>query len=208
VATNKTQHKEKSINISRIEKFHPYKTILFFGLLGSTVIYLTLSFLFLTTHTNGAENNLSVLPKSFTLSTLLLMVSSYTISKAFDAFKNDSFERLFQSTILTLGLGLAFCLAQFLGIKALFDSGYFTNLPYDSVYFFALCAFNILHVLAGISLLVYLTFKAYKQSQDMVDSLLYFSDTTQLIKIDIVTYFWHYTSFSWVAIFILFLFSF
>ncbi|MBS1765140.1 MAG: hypothetical protein JSS90_09260 [Bacteroidetes bacterium] len=207
MATDRTRSKEKSISISRIEKIHPYKTVLFFGILTSTVILLTFTFLFLT---SLSENNLKppALPKIFTLSTIMLMFSSYTISKTVSAFKKDSFDSLLQSTITTILISSLFILTQVFGLHALYKAGFFSMKPFNSFYFTSLVAFHLAHVLLLTSYLVYITYQAYHRSQDMIDSLLFFSDSNILQKLNSTTILCHYVNFSWLAMFLLFLFSF
>lgn len=207
MSTDKTRSKEKSISISRIENIHPYKTILFFGILVSTVIMLTLTFLFLT---SLSENNVKppMLPKVFTLSTIILLFSSYAVSKAVIGFRKDSFERLMQSTITTAVILSLFVLVQVVGLHGLYKSDYFATMPFNSLYFICLTVFHLAHVMFMVSYLVYITYHAYHRSHDMIDSLLFFSDSTVLQKIKSSAILCHYINFSWLFLFLLFLFSF
>jgi cytochrome c oxidase subunit III len=208
MATNKTRDTEKSVSISRVEKFHPYKTLLFFGLLGSTIVFLTLTFLYLTTLSENVDAAKFQFPKAFTLSAFLLLFSSYTISKSLKAFKDDSFDQLLKSIIATIVLSFAFCLTQFMGYKALNDAGYFSEFPTSSIYFLVITGIHLLYIVAGIIMLSYIAYKAYDQSQDMVDSLLYFSDKNQQVKIEMTSVFWHFVDFVWLSLFLMFLFVF
>ena len=174
--TKKTASTEKQSGISRVEKFHPYKTFLFFGLLGSTVIFLTITFLYITTIAKQPALKNFAFPKAFTVSTLLLLFSSYTISRAVKAFKDDSFDQLLKSIVATLALALAFSVSQFFGWKSLYDAGFFVSTQIGVSYLYVITGLHLLHIVAGISFLIYLAFNAYSKSQDMVDSLLYFSD--------------------------------
>ncbi len=207
MAANKTHSKERFIKISRIEKIHPYKTILFFGILISSLVYLTLAFLFLTS-LNENNQTMPLLPKIFTLSTILVMFSSYTISKAVQAFKSDSFDWLLKSTLATIAISSLFLLTQVVGLHALYRSDYFAIMPFNSLYFVGLVAFHLLHVVASITYLTIITYKAYRHSHDMIDSLLFFSDQNQLLKLNSTTVLCHFVNFSWLAVFLLFLFSF
>ncbi len=208
MATHKTRDTEKSISIFRVEKLHPYKTFLFFGLLGSTIVFLTLTFLFLTHLSSQPEVMQVTFPKAFTLSTIVLLFSSYTISKSARAFKEDSFDKILKSTIATLVLALVFCVCQFTGFKALYDSGYFLDLQHASLYFLIISGLQLAHIIGGICMLIYIAYKAYDQSQDMVDSLLYFSDKNKFMKIEMTSVFWYFTCFVWLSLFLMFLFMF
>src|SRR3954466_8397247 len=92
-------HKKKLIDFSNIEKFHPYKTFLFFGLLGSTLVFMSITFLYFAGMANTLPLENFNLPKSFFLSALLLLFSSFSLSKAIIAFREDSIRNL----LLSLG---------------------------------------------------------------------------------------------------------
>lgn len=206
--TDKTKNKEKETSYSQIEKFHPYKTFMFFGLLGSTLVFLAVSFLYIVTITKSTDLKSFHLPKSFFLSTILLMASSFTISKAVRAFENDSFNELIKSLLFTLVLSICFSVCQVLGWKTMYDAGFFLSTQVGVSYLYVISGFHLLHVVAGVSFITHLTFKSYNKSQDMVDSLLFFSDQSQKIKIELITIFWHFVDFIWLCLFFMFLFTF
>lgn len=206
--SNKTKQTEKSLSGFRVERFHPYKTILFFGLLGSTVLFLAVSFLYLTTISKSGEFKTFHLPKAFTLSTILMLFSSYTISQTQKAFKEDSFNNLLKYLIITLCLAMFFSVSQLFGWKSMYDSGFFLSTQMGVSYLYIISGLHLLHVAVGICMLIYLSFMAYNRSLDMVDSLLFFSDNNQAVKLELVCVFWHFIDFIWLCLFLMFLFSF
>lgn len=208
MSAHKTTRTEKSTGISKVEKFHPYKTFLFFGLLGSTVVFLTITFLYITTINKQPVTHALVFPKAFTISTLLLLFSSYTISRSLKAFKEDSFDNLLKSVISTLCLALLFCVSQFFGWKSLYDAGFFVSSQVGVSYLYILTGLHLVHVITGIGFLIFVAFTAYNKSQDMVDSLIYFSDKNQQTKLELIGIFWHFVDFLWLCMFLMFLFTF
>ena len=124
MSSKTTSSKRKLMDFSRIEKFHPYKTFLFFGLLGSTVVFMSITFLYLTSLSKALPVENLKLPKPFFLSTLLLLFSSFTMSKVVNAFSEDNSKKLLHSLATTLMLGCAFAISQIFGWKKLFDSGF------------------------------------------------------------------------------------
>lgn len=205
---NKTKSSQELVNQERAQRFHPYKTFLFFGLLGSTVIFLTLSFVYLTTLGKATDLKLMHLPKAFTLSTLLMLFSSYSISLSLKAFKNDSFNNLLKALLFTLTLSLFFCVSQFFGWKSLYDSGFFLSTTNGVAYLYVITGLHFLHVAGGLGLLTYVTYKCYNRSLDIVDSLLYFSNSMELVKLELLCIFWHFIDLVWLCVFLMFLFSF
>jgi cytochrome c oxidase subunit 3 len=201
-------HKKKLIDFSNIEKFHPYKTFLFFGLLGSTLVFMSITFLYFA----GMANTLPIenfnLPKSFFLSALLLLFSSFSLSKAIIAFREDSIRNLLLSLGVTLLLGLAVAASQIYGWKKLFDSGFLLQTHTRVSYLYLISGIHFLHIFTGLIFLSALTVSAYLKLNDPVKSLLYFSNEYQLTKLELVVIFWHFVDFLWLGLFLIFLFTF
>lgn len=205
---NKTKKSDELIHQEKAQRFHPYKTFLFFGLLGSSVIFLAVSFLYITTISRMPELKDFKLPKAFTLSTLLMIFSSYTISLSLKAFNNDSFNGLIKSLTITLFLSLLFCASQFFGWKEMYGNGFFLSGNVGISYLYVISALHLLHVFGGLGLLSYATYKCYNRSLDMVDSLLFFSNKMEFIKLELLCIFWHFIDIVWLILFLMFLFTF
>ena len=60
------------------------------------------------------------LPQLFFISTGIIILSSVTMNWAFSSVKKDDLKNLKLATLLTLFLGIAFVISQFLGYKALY----------------------------------------------------------------------------------------
>ena len=200
--------KKKLMDFSRIEKFHPYKTFLFFGLLGSTVVFMSITFLYLTSLSKSLPLENFKLPKPFFLSSVLLLFSSFTISKSVNAFKTDAFKNLLLSLGITLLLGLAFSVSQVFGWKKLLDSGFMLQTHSRVSYLYVISGIHFLHVFIGLIFLLSLLIPAYFKSKDPVKALLYFSNEYQQTKIELAVIFWHFVDFLWLGLFLIFLFTF
>ena len=200
--------KKKLLDFSRIEKFHPYKTFLFFALLGSTMIFMTVTFLYLVNLSKTIPLENFVLPKSFFLSSILLLFSSYTISKILNSFKNDSFRELFFYLGSTLALGFAFTASQIYGWKQLIDSGFLFRTHNAVSFFYLISGIHFLHVFAGLVFLSFLTINTYLNSKDVVKTLLFFSDDYRQTRFELAIIFWHFVDFLWLGLFLIFLFTF
>jgi cytochrome c oxidase subunit 3 len=198
----------KRIDFSQIEKLHPYKTFLFFVLLGSTVVFMTITFLYLADLSRHAPLQGIKLPRAFFLSTLLLVFSSYTASRIRPAFRSDSFRGYFLYTGLTLGLGLLFAGSQVGGWKSLLDQGLALDLHNHFSFFYVISGVHLLHAAAGVLLLAVLLGHGYRQSKDPVRALLFFSNRYYQTRIELVAVFWHFVDFLWLGLFIVFLFTF
>jgi len=204
--THKDQ-KEKSV-FSRMEQLHPFKTMMFFGLVASTLIFLAFVFLYTLRipELRGIEN--FRFPKAFIVSTVVLMFSSFTLSKVIQYFKTDNMNALVKQLVLTLGLGLAFMACQVKGWQAMADAGFFLSGQSGVSFLYLISGFHLLHVVGGMAYLAVLLLNTQAKSKDGVQSLLYLSDQLQLTKLELVTIYWHFVDFVWICLFFIFLFSF
>ena len=191
-----------------MEKFHPFKTLLFFGLVGSTILFLSMAFLyFVTVSRNGNPPNFQ-LPKAFTVSTIFMLLSSFSITGAVKAFRDDSIIKLKIILGITLGLGIIFCISQGFGLKHMFESGYFISSNVGVAYLYVITGMHFLHVAGGMICLAIITYRVFNCSDDMVKSLMFFTDDYQLTRLQLTTIYWHFVDILWVVLFFMFLFSF
>lgn len=210
MSTNRKTQSDKSrlSGFDKLERFHPYKTFLFFGIVGSTVLFLSVVFLYFLTVSKMGTNENFVLPKAFSVSTVFLLLSSYTISSAVSAFRNDSFRNLKASLTGTFVLTTIFCVAQVIGWQKMVESGFYLDSNPGIAYLYILSALHLLHVVGGMLYLSAITFSVFNKSNDIVKSLMYFTDELQATRLQLVTAYWHFIDALWVLLFFMFLFTF
>jgi len=196
------------IDFSQIEKLHPYKTFLFFALLGSSIVFMTITFLYLREVSSTLATRPASLPKPFFVSSLILLFSSFTASRIRPAFQQDSFSSYFVYTGLTLAMGLLFIACQLLGWNALVGEGGLLGPDNRYSFFYVISGMHFLHVVGGVVFLLVLFIHGYLQSRDPVKSLLFFSNTYFLTRIELAAIFWHFVDFLWIGLFLIFLFTF
>jgi cytochrome c oxidase subunit 3 len=202
------RHPEKETGFSRIEKMHPLKTFMFFGLVGSTVFFLSFSFLYFVAITRSGMPENFTFPKIFTVSTVLMLIGSFLISGSTNAFRNDSIRDLKITLIGTLILGVLFCAAQAFGFYQMYEAGFFLNSGIGVAYLYVIAIIHLLHVAGGMIFITSLTSDIFSHSSDIVKSLLYFTDENQLTKLQLAAVYWHFIDALWVLLFFMFLFSF
>jgi cytochrome c oxidase subunit 3 len=210
MSTNKKTRSDQSnlTGFKRMEKFHPHKTLLFFALLGSTVLFLSMAFLYvITVSRSGTPDNFQ-LPKSFSVSTVFILLSSFSIAGAVKAFKKDALQELKISLMATLGFGMFFCLSQAIGLKIMIDSGLFISSNVGVSYLYVITGMHFLHVAGGMIYLLVISYRVFGASGDMVKSLMFLSDDYQYTRLQLSTIYWHFVDALWVILYFMFLFSF
>ena len=203
----RTEQRNK-LDFTAIEKFHPYKTFLFFALVGSSVLFIAFSSLYFFTVSRNAPPESFMLPKVFSVSTVLLLLSSFSISRVTSAFRKDSFFDLKSSLYVTLALTFAFCLTQVLGWKKIFESGYFVSEHVGVAYLYVISGIHFLHVLGGLIYLSVTAIQVHLKSRNIASSLMFFADDYYLTKLQLTQYYWHFIDVLWILLYFMFLFTF
>ena len=208
MSKNKTG-KESDVDIDsrHLERVHPYKTFLFFSLVGSSILFLSLVFLYIIWMTQNPPVNHFRLPKAFVIGTLSLLISSFAVTKAQEAFRNDDNKKLLVSFTITLGLTLLFCAMQLIGWTELYDRGLFFNGPAGVTFLYIISGLHFLHLGVGLLWQFYLAIRAFDIWNDPVKSIVYFSNKFEGARIDLFAVFWHYLDLLWLCLFLTFLFT-
>lgn len=139
------------------------------------------------------------IPTAFTISTILLLLSSATLFFSKKAIKTD--KRRPASLLLwaTFGLGILFIYFQIKGFSDFVSQGLYFTGPESNVttsFFYVIVVLHILHLIAGLIVLLVLIYNDYKQRYNK----------TQLTGFEIGAMFWHFLDFLWLYLFLFFTF--
>ena len=186
----------------------PYMTYLFFALVGSSILFLAMIFMFVIWINQNELTLRFSLPKQFIVSTILILVSSFTLSSVKKCFRNDDAKGLLLSLSSTLFLGISFCVLQVLGWKSLYDHGFYIDGEVGISFLYIISGLHLAHILAGLLFLLYLTFNAFDNWNDPIKALVYFSNKYEEVKLEVFSTFWHFIDVLWVVLFFTFLFTF
>lgn len=189
------------------EKIIPYKTFLFFALTGSTILFLSLTLMFIIWFTHNPLAERLQMPKPFICSTIVLLITTYIVTLSKNAFKNDDSKQLIISFTASLGLSMLVVGLQFLGCKELFQQGFIINGEMGFSLIYIMIGLHFLHVIGGLLWQFYLNLKAYDAWNDPIKSLLYFSNRFEGSRIDLFNTYWHFVNGLWLFLFLTFLFT-
>ncbi|MBC8753090.1 cytochrome c oxidase subunit 3 [Kordia sp. YSTF-M3] len=135
------------------------------------------------------------MPTAFFLSTLVIMVSSITFYMAKSAIQKGLHQTTTVYLLATLGLGLAFVILQFVGFGQIIESGYrFTGegSTVTTSFLYIVTFTHILHVFAGILVLLVVIYNHFKQKYKQ----------GQTLGLELGAMFWHFLDFLWVFLFL------
>lgn len=200
--------KTKETWFQRIEKMHPYQTLLYLGMFGSGLIFLFMTVAFLASDTSMMEGVKFKMPKSFILSSLIILISGYTVTKMMLHFREEDVTKLKNSLILTFFLGLIFTGLQFMGWKELGQMGVdFRGLPSGS-FLYVLSGIHIFHLVGAMTFAIIMVYQYSRVEKDEIRHLILLTNPFEKMRIQLFTVYWHFMDFIWLTLFLIFVLTF
>lgn len=189
---------------SKMERMHPIRMLLVLSMIGIGVLFFILVVAF--ARTGGFQNQSFELPKFFSISTLLLLFSSYTLSKVPSYYRREKLKRMARYLGFTLGLGVLFIGAQLIGWNEMSASGVYFTGKASGTYLYLISALHILHLLGGLIFLSFLFFKTAHVAADGVRSLIFIRDPFRSLQLTMLRSYWNFIDFLWIGLYLVFLF--
>lgn len=191
---------------SRIEKVHPVKMLLYLCLGGIGVLFFMLLLAYARTEAPAMQTQLLPYSRYFSVSTLLILCSSYVLARAPKYYRKDKLTKMGRALGITLFIGLLFMLSQVLGWLELAENGLSLQGKPLGSYWYLITALHALHLAAGIAFLVYVYFQGLAAAQDAIRTLFYIRDPYRKLQLSLLTTYWHFLTGLWVFLFLVFLF--
>jgi cytochrome c oxidase subunit 3 len=183
--------------------------VLYLTLAGITMMFGALVVLYLYTRAkDGDVGSPHPFPRWFSLSTVVLMGSSYVLSQGARLYRSDDIHGLTRCLGATLLLGCIFAGLQLLGWRELHQQGIFWTKEPSGTYVYLISALHVLHLLGGMIFLGVLLGFAGRATRDGIRMLVFIRNPYWRLRLRLLTIFWHYVDVLWVVLFMVFLFLF
>jgi cytochrome c oxidase subunit 3 len=176
------------------KKTHPYFFYLWGGL-GSIVMMfagLTSAYIVKKSQANWLEFEM---PKVFVISTVVILISSFTIQMAVKKFKEQNANQYRGFLMLTAILGVVFTILQLQGFMALEGNSIALIGPRSNSaasFLFVITVLHILHVLGGVVALIWISLKAFSAKNDANNDM----------PVKLMSNYWHFVDILWVYLFV------
>ncbi|HEX8328270.1 MAG TPA: cytochrome c oxidase subunit III [Hymenobacter sp.] len=195
-----------------MERMPPLQVALYLALVAITVMFLMLVVAYATARIrSGVPTGLHPFPRYFSLSTIVLVISSYTIGQALRLYEHDDLASLGRCLGATLLLGCIFSGLQVLGWRELMTHG----VPFrgeasssSGQFIYLISALHVAHLLGGMVLLLALLLQVLHADRDAVRSLVFIRNPYHRRQIKLLGTYWHFVDVLWVVLFAVFLFLF
>ncbi|WP_091473654.1 cytochrome c oxidase subunit 3 [Flavobacterium swingsii] len=176
-------------------KARSYKLLLLFAMISMFMMFAGLTSAYLVSSSRKDWIHTMVLPSAFTISTILIVLSSITIHLAKKAIQRDDRKNTTLFLLGTLVLGIAFIFFQFKGFSQVVEMGYFftgSESTVTSSFLYVLTILHLAHLVAGLISLLIIIYNHFKQKYN----------STQSTGIELGAMFWHFLDILWVYLFL------
>ena len=171
------------------------KMMLWFGMISMSMTFAGLTSAYVVSSSRSDWIQQIELPFAFTLSTLLIIFSSGSFYGALKMIQSQKIKAAQGLLMLTLAIAIGFIYFQFQGFAAIIDQGYYFTGPESSIttsYLYVLVLLHLLHLTAGIVIVLNVFFKTLKGK--------YLDGNT--LGFELALTFWHFLDLLWVYLFL------
>ena len=193
--------------LARIERLPPMLVVLYLAMLASTIMFVVLMAAYVTTRTHsGLPTGLHPFPRYFSLSTIVLLISSYTIGQATRLYAQDDLNGLGRCLGATLLLGCIFAGLQGLGWRELVSHGVLFRGQASGTFVYLISALHVVHLFGGVLYLLGLLLRVVQARRDAVRALVFIRNPYHRRQLRALATYWHFVDVLWVLLFAVFLF--
>jgi len=191
----------------RIERVPPLLMLLYLALIGITMLFVTLVAMYVASRAqNALPSGVHPFPRYFSLSTVVLLVSSYTLAQAPRLYRADDLPSLGRCLAATLVLGCIFSGLQVQGWRELVQQGVLFTGERSGTFVYVISGLHVAHVVAGLLFLLAQLLRTLHASRDAVRTLVFIRNPYHLRQLRALLTYWHFIDALWVALFGMFLF--
>ena len=171
---------------------HPKKFIVWLFIVAIVMMFAGWTSAYIVAQADGAGTAVE-LPSLFTVTTVLLLLSSVTMHLAYISAKKDNLPLVRMFTGLTLLLGVVFLVGQWMGFGQLVEKDvYFVNGTAIDSFTYVLPFMHGLHIIGGVVFVAIVLVKAYK----------YKVHSKNMLSMEMCTTFWHFLDGLWLYLFL------
>jgi cytochrome c oxidase subunit 3 len=181
--------------VEQRKKIHPHKFTLWIAIGSIVMMFAGLTSAYIVKSGQAGWHEVKT-PTIFWISTVTLLASSVTIQAALRSFKQRSMTTFRSLFLITLALGIAFVVMQWMGFNWLWDRGvHFQGSSGAGQFLYIIFGLHALHVLGGIVALIILFARQYYGTTRNYNST----------PIEIMSTYWHFVDLLWIYLLVFFI---
>ncbi|MEH6657729.1 cytochrome c oxidase subunit 3 [Leeuwenhoekiella marinoflava] len=176
------------------------KMMMWFGIVSLSMMFAGLTSAYIVSAERRDWLRDFELPQAFYMSTLVIVLSSLSMIITKSAVKSGKNTLATGSLFVTLGLGVAFVVLQFIGFDQIIAEGYFFTGSESTVttsFIYAFVISHVVHVAAGLLVLLVIVVQQIRGKYSK----------NQMLGLELGATFWHFVDILWVYLFLFFMFA-
>lgn len=190
----KIEEYKNSPSAKKEHKMHPHKFTMWVAIGSIVMMFAGLTSAFIV-KSNQVNWKPVALPKAFYISTALILLSSLTIQLALRAFKQREMKQYRLLMGVTLLLGAAFVVFQWMGFNALWSQHITFKGAGAGQFLYVIFGLHAIHVLGGIITLLIMFLKSYFGKIKLYSS----------VPVEVIATYWHFVDVLWIYLLVFFL---
>lgn len=183
-----------TVSMETKKKMHPHKFTLWVAIGSLVMMFAGLTSAFIV-KSNQVSWKPVALPKIFWASTAAIVLSSITIQLALRSFKQREMSKYRSLITVTLLLGVAFIVLQWMGFNALWDQKITFKGSGAGQFLYVIFGLHALHVIGGIIALLVIFIKAFAGNTKIYSS----------VPVEVMATYWHFVDLLWIYLLVFFL---
>lgn len=171
------------------------KMMLWFGIISLIMSFAGWTSAFVVSSTREDWLKDFQLPQAFTISTIVIIISSITLIAAKYFLRKGNRMAVSLLLLVTFALGIVFVSNQFLGFDQIVEQGYHFTGPTASVtmsYVYIIAIVHVAHVIVGLICLLVVIYNHFKQKYN----------ATKMLGFELAATFWHFVDLLWLYLFL------
>jgi len=178
----------------------PFRFMVWLGIASSVMIFTIMLVAYIVRRAGPGWTDVK-LPTVFLISTGAIMLSSLTLKNANTAFRHERFKSYRSNMGSTLMLGILFMVLQAWGWRQMLTAGVGLAGNPSGSFVYVISGVHLLHILVGLILLGIILTEALRR-RPYVDSFVYSVNPPNLLKLKLITLYWHFVDILWLGLFI------
>ena len=179
---------------SQRKKIHPHKFTLWVAIASIVMMFAGLTSAYIVKGSQPGWTSIQV-PKIFYYSTVVILLSSFTIQWALKSFKERKMQLYRRLITITAILGIVFIALQIIGFNQLWNDGVTFRGSGAGQFLYVIFGLHALHVLGGAIALLIMFFKAFSAKFRSYNP----------VPVEVASTYWHFVDLLWVYPFVFFL---
>ena len=178
----------------RLKTIKAKKMMLLFSMLSIAMTFAGLTSAYIVSKSRPDWLKEFELPIAFTISTIVILLSSISIWIAKKNVKKNNVSNTSLWLFITFGLGIAFVVSQFSGFGELISKGYFFTGAQSTIttsFLYVLTVLHLIHLFAGIIVLIVVMINNYKNKYKI-----------EKLGFELAVTFWHFLGVLWLYLFV------